>query len=131
MKKLIDIPDEIWVDIIGYEGFYKLSNLGRVKKLESKKRLNNGDFMSIPETILITNSKKNYPSVALNKSGEIKTYSMHRLLAKHFLKNDDPINKKEVNHKNKNIYDFSLNNLEWCTRSYNVKYGKNSCGKIE
>ena len=56
---------------------------------------------------------------------------MHRLMAKHFLKNDDPINKKEVNHKNKNIYDFSLDNLEWCTRSYNVKYGKNSCSKIE
>ena len=74
MKKIIDIPEEIWVDVMEYETFYKLSNLGRVKKLESKKRLNNGEFMVIPETILITNSKnvafvfRKVPLKALNNN---------------------------------------------------------------
>lgn len=115
---------EIWKDIIGYEGYYKISNTGKVLKLESKKRLVNGEFMVIPERLLITNSKNNYPIASLNKEGKVKTFTMHRLMAIHFIPNDDPINKKEINHKNKNILDFSLENLEWCTRSYNVKHAK-------
>lgn len=112
---------EQFIDIKGYEGFYKISNLGKVLKLQSKKRLNNGEYMIVPEMILSINSKSNYPCVALNKNGIIKTFSMHRLMAIHFIPNNDS-DKIEVNHIDKNIFNYSLDNLEWCTRSYNVKY---------
>lgn len=124
MKESLDRLNEIWVDIIGYENYYKISNTGKVLKLESQKRLINGSYMVIPEKLLLINSKKNYPCVSLNKNGVIKTYSMHRLMALHFIINNDPLNKKEVNHKNKNIFDYSLSNLEWCTRSENIKQAK-------
>lgn len=113
--------EEYFVDIIGYEGFYKISNLGRVLKLKSKKRLTNGDYMEVQEMYLSVNSKSNYPCVALNKEGKIKTFSIHRLMAIHFIPNNDS-DKIEVNHIDKNIFNYSLDNLEWCTRSYNVKY---------
>lgn len=104
MKESIDILSEVWVDIIGYENYYKISNTGKVIKLESQKRLVNGSYMVIPEKLLLINSKKNYPCVSLNKNGKIRTYSMHRLLALHFIPNEDLVNKKEVKHKNKNIF---------------------------
>jgi hypothetical protein len=42
-------------------------------------------------------------------------------MAIHFIPNNDS-DKTEVNHIDKNIFNYSLDNLEWCTRSYNVKY---------
>jgi len=115
---------EEWKDIIGYEGFYKISNTGKVLKLESKKRLINGNYMIMPEKELLINANVSYPCASLNRNGKIKSFVMHRLMAIHFIPNDDPIFKREVNHINKNIFDFSLKNLEWCTRSQNMLHAK-------
>ena len=32
-----EIMEEIWKDVIGYEGYYEVSNLGRIKKVEGEK----------------------------------------------------------------------------------------------
>ena len=113
---------EILKDIIGFEGIYKISSLGFVRKYKSKKRLTNGKFMDIPEFQLNVGNYIGYPSVGLSKNGKQKTISMHRLMAIHFIENDSPLIKKETNHKNKNISDYSISNLEWCTRSENMKH---------
>ena len=115
---------EIIKDVIGFEGLYKISSLGKIWRCKSKKRLVNGRFLELPERELKIGGKVTYPTVSLLKDGKQHCRAMHRLMAIHFLKNDNPLMKNEVNHKNKNIFDFSLSNLEWCTRSENMKHAK-------
>lgn len=124
MKKLIDNSEEIVKDIIGFEGLYKITSKGRIIRLKRKKRLNNGKFMDLPEIDLKISSRINYPTVALNKNGKQHTFLVHRLIAIHFVHNDNPLIKNEVNHKNKNIFDYSVENLEWCSRSENMIHAK-------
>lgn len=88
---------------------------------------------AIDSTGLVTNIRKNKPVkpslnkqngywyVALWKNNKGKTFSVHRLVAIHFIPNPD--NKPEVNHKNSNRQDCCQNNLEWVTRSENVLHG--------
>ena len=64
--------------------------------------------------------KKHYPIVTL--SGD-KKY-VHRLLAEHFI--DNPICKKEVNHKDGNKLNYSLDNLEWATHKENMAHANNT-----
>lgn len=111
-------------DIIGYEGLYQITSKGRILRLPRKKRLVNGEFMELPAIELQAKGKVQYPCVSLNKGGKIKTFYVHRLVAIHFVPNDNPLIKREINHKDKNIFNFSVDNLEWCTRSENVKHAK-------
>lgn len=101
---------EIWKDIEGYEG-YQISNYGRVKSLKyGKERIRKP-----------TKDKDGYLTVTLCKQGEKKTYKVHRLVAKAFIPNVN--NYLEVNHKDENKTNNTIQNLEWCTRSYNNNYG--------
>lgn len=50
-----------------------------------------------------------------------KTFAVHRLVAQEFISN--PNNLPEVNHKDDNHSNNNVNNLEWCSRLYNVNYG--------
>ena len=119
------IKKEIVKDIIGYEGIYKISSLGFVIKYKSKKRLTNGKYKDIPEFQLKIGDRVDYPAVSLSKNGKQQTMSMHRLMAIHFIENDNPLIKNEINHKNKDIFDYSIENLEWCTRSENMLHANN------
>ena len=103
--------DEIWHDIEGYEGLYQISNKGRVKSLKWGK-----------ERILkpgITGS--GYLKVLLCKNGMIKHIKIHRLVANAFITN--PENKPQVNHKDENKFNNSVNNLEWSTAKENNNFG--------
>lgn len=116
---------EIWKDIKGYEGLYQISNLGRVKSLEKKTYagINKGTYIVRKERILKTNkSRDGYLRVTLCNNKENIMYFVHRLVAQTFL--DNPNNYKEVNHKDENKQNNRAENLEWCTRKYNVNYGK-------
>jgi hypothetical protein len=62
-------------------------------------------------------SRKRYLIIALCNYGEIKKCLVHRLVAQTFIPN--PNNLPEVNHKNYNTQDNSVENLEWCTRLEN------------
>ena len=71
-------------------------------------------------------SKKRYMFVHLCSKGRRQQHTVHRLVAKAFIKN--PKRKPEVNHKNGNRYNNVVDNLEWVTRKENaqhsVKIGK-------
>ena len=67
-----------------------------------------------------------YPSVSLNGDNYLK----HRLIALQFIKNDDPEQKTEVDHKNKNRDDYHLENLRWVTRSENQRNKTSHLGSI-
>lgn len=104
---------EIWKDVIGYEDCYQISNYGRVKSLYNYKR--NGTNILKPKI------KNNYYQIGLRKNGTRKWYSIHRLVAQAFIPN--PNNLPQVNHKDENKLNNNINNLEWCTASYNNTYG--------
>lgn len=116
MKKKIEVKD-----IIGFEGLYKITSEGKVIKL-ARKQKTNGGYMDIPDTVLTISGRIGYPTVSLSKDGKQHTFMMHRLMAIHFIENDNPLIKNCVHHKNRIITDFSIENLEWCTRSENMKY---------
>lgn len=110
---------EKWVDIKGYEGLYKISSLGRVKSVERiVKRGSN--YKPVCERILKSGSNSEYRYVILCKSGKKKTGWIHRLVAEAFIPNPD--NLPCINHKDENPGNNEVDNLEWCTKSYNNSY---------
>ena len=114
---------ENWKDIKGYEGFYQVSNLGRVKSLERDVYNPRGTVIRhMEEKILVQRiDKHGYAYISLCLNGKHKTIQTHRLVALAFIPN--PENKPQVNHKDENPLNNCVNNLEWCTASYNANYG--------
>lgn len=107
---------EIWKDINGYEGFYQVSNLGRVRSLD---RYVLNKF--IKGKILSQRLKENYSIVHLCMNGTYKNKQVHRLVAEAFIPNT--YNLPCVNHKDENPSNNNVENLEWCTVKYNTNYG--------
>jgi hypothetical protein len=101
--------EEIWKDIPGYEGLYKVSNLGNVFSLRSERCLAQHPV------------KGGYLLVPLALGGKRRFWLVHRLVAMAFIPNPD--NLPEVNHKDENTTNNHEKNLEWCTRKYNANYG--------
>lgn len=114
---------EIWKDIKGYEGFYQVSNLGRVKSLERDVYYPNGTIIRhIEEKILVPSlDGGGYPFVQLHKNRKMKTMKVHRLVAMAFIPN--PENKPQINHKDEVKNNNAVENLEWCDASFNINYG--------
>lgn len=105
--KDIEGEEEIFRDVIGNEYRYSVTNLGRIY---SKNR----------QEFLATPVKKGYKQAHLTHEIGKHCYKLvHRLVAKHFVPN--PNNYSEINHINNNKLDNRAKNLEWCTRSYNMK----------
>lgn len=105
---------EEWRDIIGYEGLYQVSNLGRVKSF----LYHNGTNERIIKPIRLKNG---YYNVGLSKNKISKRIYIHRLVADAFIPN--PNNYPVINHKDENPSNNCVNNLEWCTQKYNMNYG--------
>jgi hypothetical protein len=109
---------ENWKDVIGYEGLYQVSDMGRVKSIGYGK-----------EKIMKPGTKKiGYCYVILSKDGIKKSHNIHRLIAIHFL--DNPDNEKTINHINGIKTDNRLENLEWCSQSHNIKHAFDNGLKI-
>lgn len=109
---------EVWKDVIGYEGFYQVSNKGNVKSLSWR---NTGTVRNL--TPKVTN--RGYSHVHLYSDGIPKSHTIHRLVALHFIKN--PLNYPVINHKDENPSNNHAENLEWCDQSYNTLYSMSKC----
>ncbi len=112
---------EIWKDIVGYEGYYQVSNLGRVKSLSRHCVVGWADFLSKEKILKQSINNGGYKYVWLHKSGQRKIFKIHRLVAMAFIPN--PKGFRCVNHKDENRENNNVENLEWCTHSYNNSYG--------
>lgn len=120
-----ELPQEIWKDIKKYEGYYQISNYGRVKSLRTNKILK------------IFFDKDGYCRVCFCVKENRKYIFVHKLVMETFKpdrtkfksmpyedKNNIQLNNLQINHKDENVKNNMLKNLEWCTPSYNVNYGK-------
>lgn len=122
--------EENWKDIKGFNGIYQASNLGRIKSLNRSIIRSNGRRQTFRERILIPGKGKNgYLVVALSckESGPV-TFCVHRLIIESFMVNTE--NKIDVNHIDSNKLNNNLNNLEYATRSENMKHAYNTGGCI-
>lgn len=109
---------ELWEDIPGYEGLYKVSSLGRVMALTFV----NNQCAGKPWNHIMKpfDNGNGYLSVSLTKDGRRKNYYVHRLVASVFV--DNPMGFSEVNHLDHDKANNSAENLEWCNRRHNVGY---------
>lgn len=114
---------EIWKDIPCYEGIYQVSNKGRVKSLDRIVVRKDGACFRLKGKILNL-TKNTYLYVRLCVNGKDKHYAVHRLVCECFHSNPD--NLPCVNHKDNNPLNNQVDNLEWCTYSYNNNYGSHS-----
>lgn len=113
---------EVWKDIENYEGYYQVSNLGRVRSVDRDIIYSNGIIVKYTGKLLSLHLEKNgYISVLFSKNGSQERAYVHRLVAKTFISN--PNNYLEINHKDENPQNNKVDNLEWCNRKYNLNYG--------
>jgi hypothetical protein len=112
-KKVADQEKEIWKKIENYEGWYSISNLGRVRRDKNVCGTTKNKIIKQGFTI-----KNPYPNVTLSKYCKTKTLRVHKIVAKHFLSN--PLNLPQINHKDGNKLNNSVKNLEYVTRSQNT-----------
>lgn len=116
--------NEIWKDIAGFEGKYQVSNMGNVRSLphyyewRGTKKYNKGKLLKPYKT-------GKHPYLTVQIDGKPKL--VHRLVAETFI--DNPMQCKEVNHKDENKFNNNVNNLEWCSRKYNIHYSLESIRK--
>ncbi|MEE3419429.1 MAG: NUMOD4 domain-containing protein [Methanosphaera sp.] len=112
---------EIWKDIKGYESLYQVSNLGRVKSLARKVIKTNYVSFKKERILKQQTDRYGYKKVILQRNYQIKTFSIHRLVAEAFLEN--PYNLPQINHKDENKENNCVLNLEYCDSKYNNNYG--------
>lgn len=105
IKRDYDTKDEKWKLIAKTDNFYAISTMGRVMSMR------NGKIM---KTII---SNRGYELVIAKYNGKQKSFSVNRLVAEAFIPN--PNNFPIVNHIDVNPLNNKVDNLEWCTYSYN------------
>ena len=109
------MTQEIWKEVKGFQGLYEVSNLGRIKQLE-RMRTGKRSNSKMKECIKkVCHHAHGYSTVTLMTN---KRFLVHRLVAIAFIPN--PNNYAEVNHIDWNKKNNSVENLEWCTRKYNL-----------
>lgn len=102
--------------ITDYEGYYDITSSGRV--FSKKRKVPRRDhYKTIGGMFLKSRLHNGYPIINLHKEGKMKTKMIHRLVAQHFIPN--PLNKPQVNHKDGNKSNNSVENLEWATSTEN------------
>ena len=105
------MQEEIWRPVVGYEGLYEVSNLGRIRSIKRKKY----------HILRPAGGRTTYHKVSLYKGGKGKTHYVHRLTAIAFIPNPHLL--PCINHKDERKYNNRAENLEWCTHLYNNNYG--------
>ena len=123
----IGLNNEVWKDVVGYEGLYQISNMGNLKALSRTFKDVTGRIRVFPEKIKKTcetskrEGKQGYLCSRLKDYfGKTKTLFIHRLVGEAFIEN--PENKQTINHKDGNKHNNYVENLEWCSYSENNQH---------
>lgn len=117
---------EIWKDVEGYEGIYQVSNFGRVRSLDRiiiKPHPKSGvptKYRQKGRIMKPAAHPNGYLTICLKSNGNKENCLVHRLIGKAFV--SGYFDGADINHKNEDVTDNRADNLEWCTRSYNLQY---------
>jgi predicted XRE-type DNA-binding protein len=114
---LENLPDEVWKDVINYEGLYQISNMGRIKSLPRNSRTK---IVKDKKILKLKQIKGDYIQVKLCKNSIAKMRIVSRLVAEHFLQKPDYT--VVANHINSIRDDNRVENLEWISQSENIRY---------
>lgn len=106
---------EVWKDMVGYEGHYQVSSLGKIKSL--KKYFEDKDIIK-----KVTKDRRGYLRTNFWLNGKIKGYRIHRIVATAFIPN--PENLPQVNHKDGNKENNAVSNLEWVSNLRNRQHAE-------
>lgn len=120
---------EIWKPVKNFEGYYEVSNLGRVKGLERIVLKGGKNNFLKKELILKPSITSKYLAVSLLKNRIRKTKRIHQLVAESFLNHTPNYHKLVVNHIDSNRLNNHIDNLEIVTPRVNISkrvYNKTS-----
>lgn len=121
IDKTIEGEPEVWREIPGYDGRYRISNYGRIMSVERKDRSGSKRNEKILKQYI---DARGYCRATLSKDMKTKHFQVHTLVAMCFLEN--PEGHKAINHKDENPRNNFYKNLEYCTCQYNLNYGKHN-----
>jgi len=107
---------EQWKIIRGYDGIYQISNFGRFKS----HRNGRWGYLSEGKILRGANAPDGYNYIRLFKNSNHEVKMTHRVVAEHFI--DNPDNKPHVNHIDGNKLNNFIGNLEWVTKSEDLKH---------
>lgn len=111
---------EIWKSILGYEGYYMISNTGVVKSLHRKVPYSKGTRILKSKIMSSRDNNRGYKDIRLSKEGKTSTKLVHILTAEAFVSNPD--NKPYVNHQDGNKLNNHYSNFSWVNHSENIQH---------
>lgn len=118
-----NFDEEEWRDISGFEGYYQVSNLGRVRSLDRENVRSGKGYRTIKGRVLKQLlAGRGYCYVNFSVDGVYSRHYVHRLVANAFI--DNPNNKREVNHKDGNKLNNIVSNLEWVNSLENNRHAR-------
>lgn len=135
---------EMWKDVKGYENIYQVSNYGRIRSVDRKyksKLKYQKEIIKKGKILKPIVNKNGYQYVNLSKNGKTKIFLLHKLIADCFLDKNNfkyidekdrkglKSKKLDINHKDENKTNNKIENLEYCTRKYNINYGTHNIRK--
>lgn len=114
--------NEEWREVVGYEGWYQVSNLGNVRSVEREVNYKDTSYTSKRRSYILKAKigQHGYKEVVLVQNGARRTCRVHRLVAQAFIPN--PNNLPTVNHLDENKTNNIVDNLEWSSVRHNTLY---------
>lgn len=105
---------ERWLPVVGWEGWYEVSDQGRVHRVAARARVRTGGMLAA------FTDRKGYRRVQLSQAGRRKYIRVHQLVSQAFL--DPAPAGYEVNHRDGDKGNNRPSNLEWVTRKANMEH---------
>lgn len=121
------MENEIWKDVVDFEGCYQISNIGRLRSMDRIVGKKSPRFQK-GVIIKLCTAKSGYQYLDLHRDNLDFGTNIHRLVAMAFIPN--PKNKPQVNHKNGIRDDNRVENLEWATLSENHLHAYKKLNRI-
>jgi len=119
----VEAINEIWKDVIGYEDYYQISNLGSIRSKDRQVYNGKAYYTKKGRLLKPTMNTTGYWKIELKSTGcSRKTIKIHRLVAIAFIEN--PLNKPDIKHFDGNKLNNIVTNLEWCTHMDSFKISK-------
>ncbi len=131
-----NLDGEVWRDVVGYEGTYQVSNMGQVRSIDRIVPCRKKGYTTITKKgriLKLSTNRLGYKEAHLYSYQEQKDkiISVHRLVAFAFIPNPDQEHLREINHIDENKSNNRVDNLEWCDRAYNTRYGSSRIRAIK